>query len=170
MLIVFILNDQASPIRMLEVGALFRSIAWRLGVAVAGLAPLVGIGVGVSGNLIAARTAEDLTYARLDGLAVDRSDSVEQLSVVAQPLSDERRTVRNGPERPARTPLRLDETGGRSGPADIRRYVADNTNADRSLHLRFTSGNELRQRARAGAAGHAGAGAKRAGFEDTTAA
>ena len=49
-------------------------------------------------------------------------------------------------------------------------YVADNTNADRSLHLRFTSGNELRQRARAGAAGHAGAGAKRAGFEDTTAA
>ncbi|MEP7240705.1 MAG: methyl-accepting chemotaxis protein [Devosia sp.] len=50
------------------------SIARKLPLAIAALALLVSAGVGIAGYAIASRTAEDLTFARLDGLAADRSD------------------------------------------------------------------------------------------------
>jgi methyl-accepting chemotaxis protein len=51
-----------------------QSIARKLPLGIMLLALLVGAGVGSSGYFIASKTAEDLTFARLDGLAADRSD------------------------------------------------------------------------------------------------
>lgn len=50
------------------------SIAKKLPLAILTVAVVVGAGVGISGYAIASKTAEELTFARLDGLAADRSD------------------------------------------------------------------------------------------------
>ena len=74
------------------------TIARKLPAAMIALGLLVGAGVGASGYLIASRTAEDLTFARLDGLAADRSDllrsylSSRELSVLTAARSE---TVQN---------------------------------------------------------------------------
>ena len=73
-------------------------IARKLPAAIIGIGLLVGAGVGASGYLIASRTAEELTFARLDGLAADRSDllrsylSSRELSVLTAARSE---TVQN---------------------------------------------------------------------------
>jgi len=109
-----------------------QSIAWRLPVAVAGLALLVGIGVGVSGYFIAARTAEELTYARLDGLAVDRSDllssylSSRSLSVMSAARSE---TVQNALRDLHFGWMKLGEAPAQQMFAA---YVTNNSNPDRS--------------------------------------
>jgi methyl-accepting chemotaxis protein len=73
-------------------------IARKLPAAIIALGLLVGAGVGASGYLIASRTADELTFARLDGLAADRSDllrsylSSRELSVLTAARSE---TVQN---------------------------------------------------------------------------
>ena len=74
------------------------TIARKLPAAIIALGLLVGAGVGASGYLIASRTAEELTFARLDGLAADRSDLLRsylasrELSVLTAARSE---TVQN---------------------------------------------------------------------------
>jgi methyl-accepting chemotaxis protein len=73
-------------------------IARKLPAAIIAIGLLIGAGVGASGYLIASRTAQELTFARLDGLAADRSDLLRsylasrELSVLTAARSE---TVQN---------------------------------------------------------------------------
>ena len=75
-----------------------QSITRKLPLAILALALVVGAGVGASGYLIASRTAEDLTFARLEGVAADRSALLKnflqsrELSVLTASRSE---TVKN---------------------------------------------------------------------------
>ena len=50
------------------------TIARKLPIIIVATALVVGAGIGTAGYVIASRTAEDLTFARLSGLAADRSE------------------------------------------------------------------------------------------------
>jgi methyl-accepting chemotaxis protein len=50
------------------------TIARKLPIIIVATALVVGAGIGTAGYIIASRTAEDLTFARLSGLAADRSE------------------------------------------------------------------------------------------------